>query len=227
MNIYKTFVQAFERFFWNLYSRIWDDYLNFPDFMENINNIVACLVKYQKSKDEKILDVGCGTGNYSIELAKNGFQVVGIDFSPGMINNANAKIQEITKNSVHFLQMDLNELSQFPNDDFDHVLCIHTFQNADNPKQFLQEMKRMIKSGGYLLVLIKDISTRKRKKTKLKLSFLKISINILKKLLSGIRQKPKFTKIELLSLLESVDITFVEECPFSGAVAILAQNVKN
>ena len=41
---------------------------------------------------ESVLDLGCGTGNHAIPLAKRGFQVTGVDVSPGMLAHAEAKV---------------------------------------------------------------------------------------------------------------------------------------
>ena len=48
-------------------------------------------------KNRKILDIGCGTGRHSIELARRGFKVTGIDLSESMINKArsNAKKENL------------------------------------------------------------------------------------------------------------------------------------
>ncbi|MCB0125992.1 MAG: class I SAM-dependent methyltransferase [Caldilineaceae bacterium] len=36
----------------------------------------------------RILDVGCGTGRHAVELARRGYQVTGLDFSAGMLAEA-------------------------------------------------------------------------------------------------------------------------------------------
>lgn len=46
------------------------------------------------AKGARILDVGCGTGRHSIELAKRGFQVTGLDLSSGMLDVAKGKAQD-------------------------------------------------------------------------------------------------------------------------------------
>jgi len=46
---------------------------------------------FSQNKVKRILDVGCGTGDHVIDLAKRGFDVVGIDRSSAMINEANKR----------------------------------------------------------------------------------------------------------------------------------------
>lgn len=68
-----------------------------------------------------ILDVGCGTGRHSIELARRGFQVTGIDFSEGMLGEARRKAGD-ARVSVEFIQADATKfaLSRM----FDAALCL-------------------------------------------------------------------------------------------------------
>ena len=47
------------------------------------------------TKSGKYLDIGCGTGNYTNELQKNGFQFIGIDPSKQMLEKAKLKNNEI------------------------------------------------------------------------------------------------------------------------------------
>ena len=61
-------------------GRPWFDYLL---NRKNYTSYVAALkiASYVKCSTGFLLDVGCGTGNYSVYLAQNGFNVTGIDFS--------------------------------------------------------------------------------------------------------------------------------------------------
>ena len=46
------------------------------------------------NKKGRILDIGCGTGRHSLELARRGYSVTGIDLSPDMIGKAKALAQK-------------------------------------------------------------------------------------------------------------------------------------
>src|SRR4029450_8214219 len=58
------------------YAKPWKEEV---DFMEEVFGLPA---------GSRLLDVGCGTGGHSGELARRGYQVTGIDFSAGMLNEA-------------------------------------------------------------------------------------------------------------------------------------------
>ena len=72
-------------------------------------------------KNIKILDIGCGTGRHSIELAKRGYYVVGIDLSVNMLDKArcNAKKEKV---NLQFIQADARQLNF--NDEFSLVIML-------------------------------------------------------------------------------------------------------
>ena len=55
---------------------------------------ISSLLKAENPNTKNILDIGCGTGNYLIGLAKRGYQVDGIDSSQAMVEVAKLKINE-------------------------------------------------------------------------------------------------------------------------------------
>jgi 2-polyprenyl-3-methyl-5-hydroxy-6-metoxy-1,4-benzoquinol methylase len=53
----------------------------------------------------KIIDIGCGTGRHSIELAKRGYSVTGVDLSGSMLERAREKAGQ-NDVQIDFLQLD-------------------------------------------------------------------------------------------------------------------------
>jgi len=73
------------------------------------------------NKNARILDIGCGTGRHSIELAKRGYSVTGIDLSDSMLNKARQKAASGNLDIV-FLRQDARNLKF--NREFDLVIML-------------------------------------------------------------------------------------------------------
>lgn len=69
---------------------------------------------------ETVLCVGGGTGAFSIPLARRGFTVTHVDFSPRMLDIAREKARDVEH--IHFIEANAADLSQFADRSFDLVL---------------------------------------------------------------------------------------------------------
>lgn len=100
---------------------------------------------------DRLLDVGCGPGRHSIEFAKRGVDVVGIDLSPEFIAvaRAGAKREDV---AVSFFEM--NALDMPFEDDFDAVvsICEGAFSLGLDDLSILKSMARAAKPGAGLAV---------------------------------------------------------------------------
>lgn len=99
---------------------------------------------------EHILDVGCGTGNFSLELARLGVRVTGIDISEAMLAIARRKA-EAAGLDIEFLQADAMRLP-FAADSFDKVVSVTALEFAPDLKAVLAESYRVLKPGGRLVI---------------------------------------------------------------------------
>lgn len=98
----------------------------------------------------RLLDVGCGTGNFSIKLARQGASVVGIDISREMLVIAEKKAEQ-EELDIEFKEMNgLNLL--FPDETFDGVLSMATIEFIPDYPEMISEMFRVCKKGGSILV---------------------------------------------------------------------------
>ncbi|UCG68980.1 MAG: class I SAM-dependent methyltransferase [Thermoplasmata archaeon] len=106
-------------------------------------------------KKSRVLDLGCGNGRNSIYLAKEGMEVVGIDFSKALLRIVSNKVEwKEVRNSVELVMGDCAGLP-FKNDSFDAVLYIATLHHLPTPQERLSsllEVKRCLKPGGCTLV---------------------------------------------------------------------------
>jgi ubiquinone/menaquinone biosynthesis C-methylase UbiE len=101
----------------------------------------------------KLLELGCGAGNVSINLAQQGYAVTGIDIAPTAIAWAidNAKVANVNAN---FLVGDVVTLSEIPDAAFDIALdghCLHCII-GDDRAQFLRSVDRILRVGGIFTV---------------------------------------------------------------------------
>jgi len=97
-------------------------------------------------RGERILDVAAGTGTSSAPLARAGAQVTAVDISPGMIALGRRKHPK-----VEFVEGDAMKLP-FDEGTFDAVTISFGLRNVADPKKALEEMFRVLKPGGRLVI---------------------------------------------------------------------------
>ncbi|MDD2979375.1 MAG: class I SAM-dependent methyltransferase [Hespellia sp.] len=108
-------------------------------------------LKLDKPKEEiHILDIGAGTGRYSVALANEGYDVMAVElvkYNLGILKSKGSTVKAIQGNALN--------LSKLPDEQFDVTLLFgpmyHLFTYEDK-KKALEEAKRVTKSGGVILV---------------------------------------------------------------------------
>lgn len=107
---------------------------------------------FQPTAGMRVLDAGCGTGNFSLKMAALGATVEGVDLSAPMIGYAKEKAQASSyADQLHFQVGDLYDLP-FADESFDAVLSMAAFEFIHEDRRALEEFMRVVKPGGRVLI---------------------------------------------------------------------------
>src|SRR5882724_8345274 len=145
--------KAFERD-WDSYSDLVDARKEAPEW-EVLRQ--ARLTHWQElfriEPGRRLLDAGCGNGDYTVLASKAGARVWAFDLSPRMVDSTrrrlirnNLEIEELTVGSVTAIN--------YPDDDFDIVMCLGVIAHVPDyaRQQAVNELARVLRPGGLLYV---------------------------------------------------------------------------
>jgi ubiquinone/menaquinone biosynthesis C-methylase UbiE len=113
------------------------DELNNPATFRLIGNV----------KGKLVLDLACGEGYNSRILAGKGAKVVGVDFSAELVRSAR-KEEKRERLGVDYYVADAANLSRFPSEHFDLVVCFMALQDIENYQGAVSEVARVLKCRG-------------------------------------------------------------------------------
>lgn len=101
---------------------------------------------------DTVLDVATGTADFAIAALDSGAkEIVGIDISEGMLNVGREKVKKY--NGRIRLERGDSEHIQFNDQTFDAIIVAFGVRNFEHLQKGLEEMRRVLKPGGHLIVL--------------------------------------------------------------------------
>lgn len=134
----------------DFYAQVYD-YLVFNNLKDDYE-VGEIINKTTPSSTSKILDIGCGTGNQVVNFSQKGYNIIGIDISPSMIEKAKEKYP-----NYNFQVSDANNSDIFTTNSFTHITCLYfTIYYFQNKKQLLQNIYKWLVPGGYFIVHLVD-----------------------------------------------------------------------
>jgi SAM-dependent methyltransferase len=99
------------------------------------------------------LEIGCGTGRFTVPFADKGIDLVAVDISDDMLAITNEKLQQSGPRSrpVQLSKADARAL-EFPADQFDVIFSFNVINHVPEYEKVIAEAARVLKPGGYFIV---------------------------------------------------------------------------
>ena len=100
-----------------------------------------------------VLDVGCGNCDLVRFMAcKVADEAIGIDVKSGSVHEQVRSEHDGSVRTARCEQMDAQSMARFRDSRFDAVVCVHALHEITAPGSALDEIRRVLKSGGTLLI---------------------------------------------------------------------------
>jgi len=134
----------------HVYDKLYSKYYDSIHLNERKNNFeIGKIIDLEKKKSNtKILDVGCGTGHHVDILKKKHYEVIGLDQSKDMIEQATEKYP-----ACEFIEGNILNNSIFDYSSFSHILCLgRTIYLIKEKEKFFENCYSLLVNGGYLVV---------------------------------------------------------------------------
>jgi ubiquinone/menaquinone biosynthesis C-methylase UbiE len=109
---------------------------------------------FSKTQDFSLLDIGCGPGEWALQMAQHypNCHITGIDVSQIMLAYASSQARELNLRNIHFKNMDAHKPFEFADEEFDaiHARFITAFMGISNWVPFFQNCFRLLQPGGFI-----------------------------------------------------------------------------
>jgi len=110
-------------------------------------------------KAGRVLDIGCGPAVLTEDLLRRDCEVWGIDISEKMVKEAKRRmINRGFNEKFHFNTGDIESLD-FPDEYFDFVLCIGVLEYLREDSKVLNEIRRVLKDRGQLIISVPNMAS--------------------------------------------------------------------
>ena len=140
----------FFRFMYDRESAAWERRRDEPEQRELVEWTASELANVV-APPGPVADLGCGTGAHALALARRGYDVIGIDGSPRMVEVARTAAARDEVDAT-FDVLDVSAPLHFADASLGGVLAILVLQHLPNPPAFITEIRRCLRPDGYLLI---------------------------------------------------------------------------
>ena len=140
----------FFRFMYDRESAAWERRRDEPEHRELVERTAADLANVV-APPGPVADLGCGPGAHALALARRGYDVVGVDGSPRMVEVARARAARDEVDAT-FDVHDVSAPLRFADASLGGVLASLVLQHLPHPAAFIAEIRRCLRPGGHLLI---------------------------------------------------------------------------
>ena len=140
----------FFRFVYGRESRAWERRRDEPEHRALVERTADELARVV-TPPGPVADLGCGPGAHALALARRGYDVVGVDGSPRMVEVARARAARDGVDAT-FEVHDVSAPLPFDDASLGGVLASLVLQHLPHPAAFVAEIRRCLRPGGHLLI---------------------------------------------------------------------------
>jgi SAM-dependent methyltransferase len=140
----------FFRFMYDRESAAWERQRDMPEQRKGVERTADELAKVV-APPGPVVDLGCGPGAHALALARRGYDVVGVDGSPRMVEVARTRAAR-DKVDATFDVHDVSAPLRFADASLGGVLAILVLQHLPHPAALIAEIRRCLRPGGHLLI---------------------------------------------------------------------------
>ena len=141
----------FVRFVYDRESAAWERRRDEPAHRELVDRTADELANVV-APPGPVVDLGCGPGAHALALARRGYDVVGVDGSPRMVEVARTRAARHEIDAT-FDVHDLSASLWFADESLGGVLASLVLQHLPDPEAFIAEVRRCLRPGGHLLII--------------------------------------------------------------------------
>jgi 2-polyprenyl-3-methyl-5-hydroxy-6-metoxy-1,4-benzoquinol methylase len=105
----------------------------------------------------KLLEIGCGSGDFLLEAQSRGFEVEGLEYSQHAATEANTRLGRSA------VRVGLPEQKNLPTNEYDVIGAFDVIEHLRDPKQTLGHLHGALKSGGLLAIVTPSLNSWSRR----------------------------------------------------------------
>jgi len=133
---------------------------------DSVTEDIDLYLSYAARAGGPVLDLGCGTGRVLLPLVQHGYEVVGLDASPHMLDRARIRLSGLPEERFKLIHGAMQEvLYKFPAETFGLIICaLNTWSHVCDLQQaieILKGIKKALKPSGLVILDMEDVAGRR------------------------------------------------------------------